>query len=190
MKLIVGLGNPGKIYQNSRHNVGFSTVELFAKIYNIHLKKDKISLALKGEGRIERQRIILALPLTFMNLSGLAVEKLMKEYKIDLASLLVVCDDLDLELGRIKIKPSGSSAGHRGLESIINMLGTKNFARLRIGIGRPLNNQHEITSYVLSKFNKNEKKKIETALDQAIECCRVWVTEGINKSMNIFNRRN
>jgi len=199
MKLIVGLGNPGRIYRDSRHNIGFSLIKVLSRIYKIPLKKDKYTFSSIGKGEIEGRDLILALPLTFMNLSGMAVNALLKRYKIDLPrlagekrslkNLLVVCDDLDLGLGRIKIKSGGSSGGHRGLKSIIDSLGTEEFSRLRIGIGRPLNKNIDAAGYVLSAFTRREKEEIKEAIEEACDCCRVWVTKGVREGMNIFNRR-
>jgi PTH1 family peptidyl-tRNA hydrolase len=198
MKLIVGLGNPGRIYIDSRHNIGFSLIRTLSRIYKIPLKKDNHTFSLSGKGRIEGQNLILALPLTFMNLSGIAVSALLKKYKIDLPqplareergleNLLVVCDDLDLGVGRMKIKSSGSAGGHRGLESIIDSLGSQEFCRLRIGIGRPLNKNIDAVDYVLSSFTRKEKEEIKEIIEKACDCLRVWVTKGITESMNIFN---
>lgn len=198
MKLIVGLGNPGRIYRESRHNIGFSVIKALSRIYKIPLKKDN-TFSLSGKGKLEGESLVLALPLTFMNLSGIAVSALVKKYKIDLPrlareergleNLLVVCDDLDLGFGVIKIRPSGSSGGHQGLGSIIDSLGSQGFSRLRVGIGRPLSAQTDAASFVLSPFAKKEKEKIKELIENACDCCRVWVREGITESMNIFNRR-
>ena len=187
MKLIVGLGNPGNLYVHSRHNVGFLVVRTLARAHKILLKKEKGILSLSGKGRIEGQNVILAMPLTFMNLSGIAVAGLLKRYKINPSNLLVACDDLDLSLGRLKIKSSGSSGGHRGLKSIIESLKMDGFARLRIGIGRPL--RTDISAYVLSHFSKKEKVTLSEIIERASGCCEVWVEKGIDKSMNIFNQR-
>jgi len=196
MKLIIGLGNPGRIYTESRHNIGFSVIKALSKIYKIPLKKDN-TFSLSGKGKIGAENLILALPLTFMNLSGIAVSALIKKYKIDLPrpareergldNLLVVCDDLDLDFGVIKIRPSGSSGGHRGLGSIIDSLGSREFSRLRIGIGRPLRDNTDAASFVLSPFAKKEKGKIKEIIENACDCCRVWAMKGIVESMNIFN---
>ncbi len=188
MKLIIGLGNPGRIYTESRHNAGFSVIKALSKIYKVPLKKDN-TFSLSGKSRIRAESLIFALPLTFMNLSGIAVNALIKKYKIDLENLLVVCDDLDLSFGVIKIRPSGSSAGHRGLRSIIDSLGSQEFSRLRIGIGRPLQNNTDAASFVLSPFTKKEKKEIKEIIGLACDCCRVWARKGITESMNMFNRR-
>lgn len=187
MKLIVGLGNPGRTYRHCRHNIGFSVVESLAKVCRISLKKDNNTFSLSGKGKIEGQTVVLSMPLTFMNLSGIAVSALLKKYKIDLDNLLVVCDDLDLEFGRFKIRPSGSSGGHHGLSSIIDSLGGQDFSRLRIGISKPTLNL-DTACYVLSAFTKKEKGQLKYIIERALECCRVWVKQGIRQSMNIFNR--
>lgn len=187
MKLIVGLGNPGIIYRNSRHNIGFLVAKALAKNYKILFKKDSGICSLSGRGKIEASNVAIAMPLTSMNLSGVAVSSLLKKYKVDLDSLLVICDDVDLEFGRLKIRPAGSSGGHRGLESIIDTTKDDSFCRLRIGIGRPKKNI-DTAQFVLSSFNKEEKTKLEDIIEKASDCCRVWVDRGISQSMNIFNR--
>jgi len=188
VKLIVGLGNPGRIYTESRHNIGFSVIKALSKIYKIPLKRDN-TFSLSGKGKVGFENLILALPLGFMNLSGIAVSALIKKYKIDLDNLLIVCDDLDLDFGVIKIRPSGSSGGHRGLRSIIDSLGSQGFSRLRVGIGRPLRHNTDASSFVLSPFTKKEKGRIKEIIENACDCCRTWVRKGITESMNIFNRR-
>ncbi len=189
MKLIVGLGNPGLIYGNSRHNIGFSVVKLLARLSRTALKKDNGTFSLSAKVKLGTHNVILAVPLTFMNLSGLSVSALIKKYRIDLADLLVVSDDLDLELGRAKIRASGSSGGHRGIQSVIDALGSEGFCRLRIGIGRPARKNTEARDYVLSQFNRKEKTRLKEILSLASECCRMWASEGAGKAMNIFNRR-
>jgi PTH1 family peptidyl-tRNA hydrolase len=186
MKLIVGLGNPGRIYLNSRHNIGSSVVQDLARDCKISFKRDLRSCSLIGKGKIEGEDVVLASPITFMNLSGKAVASLVSRYKINLANLLVVCDDLDLEFGRLRIRPSGSSGGHRGLNSIIESLSSNAFCRLRIGIGRP-DEDSEAAEFVLSGFITVEKKQIKKIISRASACCQTWVTEGVAESMNIFN---
>lgn len=187
MKLIIGLGNPGRAYIDSRHNIGFAVVRALAKDWKITLKKESQASSLVGRVKFKSQNVLLAIPMTFMNLSGIAVAELVNKYDIDLANILVVCDDLDLELGRIKIKPGGSSGGHRGLKSIIDSLETGDFSRLRIGIGRSPQGA-ETSDYVLSAFNKQEKAKAEKVVEKAAECCLTWLRRGISESMNVFNR--
>lgn len=186
MKLIVGLGNPGRLYIDSRHNIGFSVIKSLAKIYKISLKKGNFSLS--GKAEIGGQNVILAMPLTFMNLSGTVVAGLLKKYRIDLSNLLVVCDDLDLEFGRLKLRPSGSSGGHRGLKSIIDSVASHGFVRLRIGIGRPFQDI-DASDYVLSHFSRKEKAQVRQIIEKAGECCQSWVTRGVTETMNIFNKR-
>lgn len=189
MKLIVGLGNPGGAYAPSRHNIGFTVVKALAKKYKAVLKKDFAISSLSARIKIAGQSVVLSLPLTFMNLSALAVKPLVKKYKIDLNDLLIVCDDLDLEFGRLKIRASGSSAGHRGMQSIIDSLKKEDFARLRIGIGRPTHKDLETADYVLSAFTKKEKIQVSEIIERAVECCQSWAIKGVTETMNAFNKR-
>ncbi|MDP2905660.1 MAG: aminoacyl-tRNA hydrolase [Candidatus Omnitrophota bacterium] len=187
MKLIVGLGNPGDNYKDSRHNVGFRLVRALAKDQAAALKRDWGTQALSARTKINGQAALVAIPLTYMNLSGKAVRALVKKYKVALVDLLIVVDDLDLELGRQKIRPGGSSGGHKGLESVAASLSTPLFARLRIGIGRP-HRGIDSAEYVLMPFLKKEKEIIDGIIDDAVECCRSWVTDGMDKTMEKFNR--
>ncbi|MBU0504146.1 MAG: aminoacyl-tRNA hydrolase [Candidatus Omnitrophota bacterium] len=189
MKLIVGLGNPGPLYAGSRHNIGFSVIKALAKEYKVSLKKELRSAALSGRCKIDGFGVILAMPLTFMNRSGLAVSSLLKKYKIEFENLLVICDDLDLELGRQKIKLRGSSAGHKGIQSIIDSLSNDEFARLRVGIGRPDSQRVDITEFVLSGFSKREVKEKDRMVEEACKCSLAWIGEGAIKAMNIFNKK-
>jgi len=206
MKLIVGLGNPGEVYAHSRHNIGFTVVKALARKYKAVFKKDFGISSLSAKAKITGQNIALALPLTFMNLSGSAVSRLLKKYKVGIESLLVVCDDLDLKFGRLKLRPSGSSAGHRGIQSIIDSLKCEEFARLRLGIGRPphqLQNSVSQTSnwcggrpnkgietadYVLAEFSKKEKTQVRETIEKARGCCESWATKGTIQAMNIYNK--
>jgi len=187
MKLIVGLGNPGKEYIDTRHNIGFTVIDALSKQYDLRLKSEAGLYSLVAKGKVESNDLVLAKPLTFMNLSGVAVKALIKRYKLDLADLLVVCDDMDLELGRQKIRPQGSSAGQKGMGSIIEYLETDDFTRLRIGIGRPGGNI-DPSRYVLAPFNKKEKQIAQEVVEKACECCQAWISDGTAKAMNIFNR--
>ena len=188
MKLIVGLGNPGDVYSDSRHNIGFRVIKALSSFYKAALKRDSGTYSFTSKVKIGGNSVVLAIPVTFMNLSGSAVKPLLKKYKIGLEDLLVVCDDLDLELGRLKIKPSGSSAGHRGIQSIIDSLASNEFARLRIGIDRP-GRGIEASLYVLSRFSRKEKEPVCEIVEKAKECCQSWVIGGIKETMNIFNKR-
>lgn len=188
MKLIVGLGNPGDTYIDSRHNIGFSAVDALSKDSGCSFKRDRGTFAFTAKGTLGGKEVILAKPVTFMNLSGVAVKALIKKYKIDLADLLVICDDLDLELGRIKIRPTGSAGGHHGLESIIDNIHSREFARLRAGIGRP-HPKMDSCDYVLSQFTRKEKETVKEIIETACDCCYSWLTKNIQETMNIFNKR-
>lgn len=188
MRLIVGLGNPGAIYAFTRHNIGFQVVKSLARSLKIDLKRDRLVYSIYGKGKWAAGDIILAMPQTFMNLSGVAVKAMLKKFKATPADLLVICDDLDLELGRIKIRPSGSSNGHRGLDSIIEHIGTQEFNRLRIGIDRP-SRSTDAAKYVLTSFSRKEKALVDAAKENSANCCLSWVEKGVAETMNIFNAR-
>jgi PTH1 family peptidyl-tRNA hydrolase len=188
MKLIIGLGNPGDIYQDSRHNIGFSVIRSLCKEYRVSLKKESGINAMSAKIRVAGNLQLFSLPLTYMNLSGSAVKSILKKHDLSADELLVVCDDLDLELGRLKIKPSGSSGGHRGVESIIKNMDTQQFARLRIGIGRP-DVGDEVAEYVLEPFKRKEKIAVNQAIEQAKECIITWIEKGTTEAMNRFNKR-
>lgn len=188
MKLIVGLGNPGRDYLDTRHNIGFSVLRSLAQDYKAEFKREGRIAAFSVRVRLASHVAILAMPQTFMNLSGQAVSALLKKYKLELADLLVVCDDLDLEFGRIRLRQLGSSGGHRGLESIIQALGSFDFARLRVGIGRP-DKRNDAAEFVLDRFNKQEKEQLKEIVEKAADCCRTWVNDGIARTMNAFNQR-
>jgi PTH1 family peptidyl-tRNA hydrolase len=187
-KLIVGLGNPGLIYAGSRHNIGFAVLKSLASSLKINFKPDSSVSASVARGKLFQQEVVLALPRTYMNLSGIAVKALLKKFKVDLKDLLVVCDDLDLELGKIKVRPQGSSGGQRGMESIIQHLGTQDFCRLRIGIGRP-EKSTDAAKYVLSGFLRKEKAVVKQIEEDAVSCCLGWVKNGIVQTMNTFNKK-
>ena len=186
-KLIVGLGNPGFIYAGSRHNIGFKVLKSLASSLKINFKRDSSVSSLVVKSKLLQQDVVLALPQTYMNLSGIAVVALLKKFKVDLKDLLVVCDDLDLELGKIKIRPQGSSGGQRGLESIIERLESREFCRLRIGIGRPRSSQ-DAAKYVLEGFLRKEKAVVKQIEEDAVNGCVSWIENGITKTMNVFNK--
>jgi PTH1 family peptidyl-tRNA hydrolase len=185
-KLIVGLGNPGLVYAASRHNIGRTVLKSLAGSFKINFKRDSLVSSLVAKDKLLLPDIVLALPQTYMNLSGIAVKALLKKFQVDLKDLLVVCDDLDLELGEMKIRPQGSSGGQRGLKSIIEHLGTQDFGRLRIGIGRPQNSQ-DAAKYVLAGFLRKEKAAVKQIEEDAVSCCRSWVEKGIVQTMNTYN---
>jgi len=186
MKIIVGLGNPGFSYKGTRHNIGFSILELLAASLKIVLKRDNSVFSSVGKSQSDKLDLILAKPSTFMNLSGTAVKALLKKFKAKTEDLLVICDDMDLELGRMKIRPSGSSGGHRGLISIIECLNSQDFCRLRVGIGRP-DAKTDPAEYVLSGFSSKEKIILGEAKEKALDCCFTWIKEGTAKTMSMFN---
>ncbi len=186
MTLIVGLGNPGRKYSKTRHNLGFMVVDKLAQKYDLDFNEKKDYLI--SQGNIESKEVALIKPLTYMNLSGKAVreiadEKILKNLP---NSLIVIHDDLDLPVGRIKIKKNGSSGGHKGVQSIIDYLGTKNFIRVKIGIGK--DQEMEISDYVLSPFSKEQKAIIKDKVLQAVDSIVTILTEGVDKAMNIYNK--
>lgn len=184
IKAVVGLGNPGEEYRETRHNVGFMVIDALRKYLKCNKKKEKCFCELY---ECDEYDIILAKPQTYMNLSGNAVLNIIKDYKIKPEEIVVVYDDLDLPLGTVKLKKSGSSAGHRGMKSIIEMIKTENFPRLRVGIGRPTN-KGEISDYVLSPFGKDEKLLVEKVIIHCEECITNVIKYGIDKAMNFCNK--
>ncbi len=188
MKLIVGLGNPGLKYAGSRHNIGFAIVKSLACYLKVAFKRDRLLSSLVGRTVCGGEELVLALPQTFMNLSGVAVKALLEKFKLNPRDLLVVCDDLDLELGSIRFRRHGSSAGQRGMKSIIEQLGTQEFNRLRFGIGRP-RSPEDASRYVLSGFPRKERNTVEGAKEEAVRCCLSWVQGGINAIMDNFNSK-
>ncbi len=181
--VIVGLGNPGPKYAGTRHNAGFMCVDKLADRAGISLN-DKRKAALLGEGRLAGKRIVLVKPRTFMNVSGEAVRYAMDRYRVRAESVLIVLDDLDLPLGRVRMRASGGSGGHNGLNSINAALGTQDYARLRIGIGRP---QGETVGYVLGAFTPEEAPDAEAAIARAADAAEAWLTQGVNYAMDQFN---
>lgn len=184
-KLIVGLGNPGRQYAHHRHNVGFQCLDRLAQTHGLSFARQraKASLAL---GKIANVRVVLAKPLTYMNLSGQAVKPLVGFYRLSLADLLVIYDDLDLPLGTIRLRPEGGSGGHKGVRSIIEALGSQNFPRLRVGIGRPPDN--DAISYVLSDFTAEEQITLESVYEKVGAAVELFLQEGIEVAMNRYNR--
>ncbi len=186
MKLIVGLGNPGKRYERTRHNLGFLVVDRLAHQHRIEVKK-KLCDALVGEWRDDGERIVLAKPQTFMNRSGLAVKALLHEFCGTAEDLLAVYDDLDLPLGRIRIRAKGSAAGHRGILSILENLGGAPFSRVRIGIGRPPEGV-DPADYVLSPFDSEEAAELDKIVGRAGEAVDCFLRDGAQRAMEIYNR--
>jgi PTH1 family peptidyl-tRNA hydrolase len=183
-RLIVGLGNPGRRYAGNRHNVGFQCLDRLAEDWGLSFSNRKHK-ALLAQGEIAGLKTTLAKPQTFMNLSGEAVERLARFYELPPEGLLVIYDDLDLPLGKIRLRPEGGSGGHRGMNSIIEHLGTGGFPRLRVGIGRPAHGDPE--DYVLSDFAPDERITIEETYERAISAVELWLAEGIVAAMNRYN---
>ena len=183
--MLVGLGNPGREYRDTRHNVGFMAVDRMCMTFGIKLSRLQ-SKALVGTGTYEGHKIVLAKPQTYMNLSGQAVSSLMRFYRIPPGQVLVFYDEIDLPVGTIRIRQAGGSAGNRGLESIIQQLGTQEFPRLRIGIGRPPG-QKEAADYVLQSFTRTDLEIISTVLDHAVDAAKIFICEGLDSAMNQFN---
>jgi PTH1 family peptidyl-tRNA hydrolase len=186
MYLIVGLGNPGAEYAKTRHNAGFLLAEKLAERWRVNWTLEKKFNARIAKTERNEQRLLLCEPQTFMNSSGDAVGPLIAFYRVPLKQFLVAVDDADLPFGEIRLRPSGSSGGHHGLESIEQHLGTREFARLRIGIGRK-DGAREITDYVLGRFSAAEAKLAEKVLTAAADQVECWLNAGIQKAMSQFN---
>lgn len=184
IKLIVGLGNPGVRYANSRHNIGFMIADRFARAHEFDFARKRFNAQI-AEGSIAGHRILLAKPQTFMNSSGEAVGKLFAFYKIASHDLLVVYDDLDLPLGKMRLRSRGSSGGHHGMESIVARVGTSDFPRLRVGIGRP--NPDADIDHVLGSFDADERTMMDETFARAADAIDVWLADGITAAMNRFN---
>ena len=184
-RLVVGLGNPGREYARSRHNVGFMAVDDLARRFSLRFGH-RWSQAHVALGRIDAVEVALAKPQTYMNLSGESVRGLLRRLRLGPGDLLVVYDDLDLPFGRLRLRERGSSGGHRGVQSIADRLGTDAFARLRIGIGRP--EPWEAVDYVLAEFSAEERQQLRDVLDRAATAIETCVVEGLAVAMNRFNR--
>ena len=185
--LISGLGNPGRDYRETRHNVGFMLLDRLAERLKISFTRME-SKALVAKGEFEGRKLILAKPQEYMNLSGRAVGALLRYYKIPPKNLMVAYDDVDLPLGTLRIRPGGGSAGQKGMASIIERLGTEDFPRLRIGIDRPPGRM-EAADYVLQIFSQSERKTISPTLDRGVEAVFKFVTGGLDAAMNLYNGR-
>lgn len=188
MKLIVGLGNPGRTYAHNRHNIGFTCLNHFARSYRIRFDR-KQGKAQTGRGKIAGNEVVLAKPQTYMNSSGEVVARLVERFNINLSDLIVIHDDLDLPLGKLRISFGSSSGGHKGVDSIISQLGSQDFIRLRIGIGRPARaSEDEIINYVLSDFSSEQKQVIAEIIPRVGEALTCLLTDGLTQAMNRFNR--
>ena len=192
MKLIIGLGNPGRTYENNRHNIGFMCLNHFAKLHGIKFDR-KEGKARTGSGVVNGYSVVMAKPQTYMNNSGDSVKRLLARYKLAPGDLLVVHDDLDLSPGKLRIRQGSSSGGHKGVESIIAGLGSQDFLRFRVGIGRPeagppsLFSEDEVINYVLSDFTAEEKQVISEVIPRVSEAILCLLEEGLEKAMNRYN---
>lgn len=187
MKLIVGLGNPGDRYEDTRHNVGFQVVDALARKAGIGLTSSKFSGEL-GQGALKGEKAALLKPQTFMNCSGDSVAPAARFYKVYGEDLIVIHDELDMPLGRLQLKKGGGTGGHHGLDSIIDRLGTDDFVRVRIGIGKPENKERTV-GHVLGGFSKDEAPLWEEVSQKAITAIEALVAKGLAKAMNDYNRR-
>jgi len=185
MKLIVGLGNPGRKYAGTRHNIGFDVLDRVAERHRLDWE------SAPAEAMMAKWRAagaLVAKPLTFMNLSGHAVGDLLRFFKVDVADLLVVIDEVQLEIGRLRARPEGSAGGHNGLKSLIAQLGTEKFARLRIGVGRG-DARRDLADHVLAAFDPDERVVVAEAVDRAADAVELFISDGIGSVMNRFNRK-
>ncbi|QGM31853.1 aminoacyl-tRNA hydrolase [Bacillus sp. N3536] len=185
MKMIVGLGNPGKQYEATRHNIGFQVIDELSKRLSIPLNHSKFN-GMYGTGHIGTEKVMLLKPLTYMNLSGECIVPLMDYFGVEDEELVVIYDDLDLQVGKLRLRQKGSAGGHNGIKSIIQHLGTQEFNRIRIGIDRPKNGM-KVPDYVLSDFTKEEKIEIEIATQKSADACEQWFNKSFLEVMNIFN---
>jgi len=185
MKVIVGLGNPGPQYAETRHNIGFLLVDLLAEVNKLQFRAK--FQGLWSEGNIEGERIFLLKPQTFMNLSGRSVRELINFYKISGDDLLIVHDDMDLSLGKIRLRDQGSAGGHNGIKSILAELGTERFGRLKLGVGRPPRD-FDPARYVLSPFAEDEMKPLDEVLGRAEKATNLWIKGEVDRAMNLYHR--
>lgn len=183
MKLIVGLGNPGKKYEHTRHNMGFDVIDLFSELAQIDIDKESFK-GLVGRGKVFDEDVFLLKPQTFMNLSGESVREIVSYFKIKIEDIIVIYDDMAIAPGRIRLRPSGSSGGHNGIQNIIDNLGTQDIKRIRVGIGEPTYNSID---YVLSKPSKEERVLIDEAIVDAANALKDILKDNFDKAMTKYN---
>jgi PTH1 family peptidyl-tRNA hydrolase len=188
VKLVAGLGNPGGQYRGTRHNVGFEVVDLLARRHGLAFESAPAD-ALLAKWRTNDEVILVAKALTFMNLSGPPIAELVRYYRVSLADLLIVSDDVNLPLGRLRLRPGGSEGGHNGLRSVADALGTVDYPRLRIGVGRG-DAQRDLADHVLARFENDEQSGIEGAIARAADAVEAWSQQGFETVMNAYNRAN
>lgn len=185
LNVIVGLGNPGNKYENTRHNVGFSTIDLLSVKHGIKVDRLK-HRALTGDGSIKGERVLLVKPQTFMNLSGESVRDIAEWYKLPMENIIVIYDDVDLPVGTVRIRPKGSSGTHNGMKSVIYQLQSDDFPRIRIGIGKAPEGW-DLADYVLSRFSGDEAKDIRQSVERAADAAASIVADGVAAAMNLYN---
>lgn len=183
MFLIVGLGNPGREYENTRHNIGFKVIDNIAKEYNIEINRQKFK-GMCGEGFINGEKVILLKPTTYMNLSGESIREVVDFYKISNEDVLVIYDDISLDVGRLRIREKGSAGGHNGIKSIIAHLGTDIFPRIKVGVGQP---NVDLVNYVLGKFTKEEMEVLSESIDASTKAAKEIISGDVKTAMNIYN---
>lgn len=188
MYLVAGLGNPDKKYEGTRHNIGFETVDLLAHNFDIKMNKLKHK-AILGELTIGNEKVIIAKPQTYMNLIGESIREIVNFYKIPTENVIIICDDINLETGRIRIRPKGSDGGHNGLKSIIYQLCSDEFVRIRMGVGAPQNKNYDLADYVLGKFSNQEIEILTQTANNAVKAVECIVENGVSQAMNIYNRK-
>lgn len=187
MFVVIGLGNPGRAYANTRHNVGFDTIDILASRNNININKIKFK-AVYGEGRIGSEKVLLVKPQTYMNNSGITVRDIYNYFKVPIENIIVIVDDIDIDFAAVRVKRKGSAGTHNGLKSIIYLLEDDNFPRVKIGIGKKHENQ-DLADFVLSRFSKDEREIIDASIITAAEAVEAIIKEGIDNAMNKFNTR-
>lgn len=185
MFVIAGLGNPGKKYANSRHNVGFDTIDLLGSQYDIKVSSVKHK-GLLGEGIIQGEKVVLVKPQTFMNLSGECVAEVVNWYKVDMRNVILIYDDIDIELGKIRIRPGGSSGTHNGMKSVIYYLKSDEFPRIRVGIGKP-GEDRDLADYVLAGFGAEDRELVDKSISNAADAAVTIIKAGIDTAMNKYN---
>ena len=187
MKIVAGLGNPGREYIGTRHNVGFEVLDLIARREGLEWPRRQTGAWVETRWRRPDGDVMVMKPLTFMNLSGQAVGDVMRFYKLELPDVLIVCDDVNLPLGRLRARASGSEGGHNGLRSIADAFGTTDYARLRVGVGRG-DARRDLADHVLARFDPDEVAGIDDAVARAADAVGVWIADGLTRMMNAFNR--
>lgn len=185
LTVIIGLGNPGNKYENTRHNVGFCAIDILSEKYGIKVDRLK-HRALTGDGSIKGERVLLVKPQTFMNLSGESVRDIVEWYKLPVESIIVIYDDVDLPVGTVRIRPKGSSGTHNGMKSVIYQLQSDDFPRIRIGIGKAPDGW-DLADYVLSRFSVDETKDVRESIERAANAAAAIISDGVAVAMNLYN---